>query len=378
MSYQIILAPLQGYTDAVFRDVYFRHFTGVDEAMSPFISTMSQNKINISSLKDVVPENNLHCPKLIPQILGNVAEDFLFLTRRLVELGYSTVNLNMGCPHSKVAKKKRGSGMLPYPEMVDQLLDNVFKGLTSELFQCKISIKTRLGRYEKDEIFNLLPIFERYPLEEIIVHPRTGVEMYGGNADVNAFIRVADNTSHNLVYNGDITSVKVFENIAGNLEGIRRYGQSTSTASSKPIKRFMIGRGILSNPFLPSEIKEALGYNGKMQGFHSFEDRIGKSSDKLGENRMNKDSDKLERIRLFHNELFATYSRKFYGPLHVTGRMKGFWTYIGPSFPVNRKEIKKILKVKNREHYAEAAEKFFAAMPVFAPDNNNLDTYSRL
>lgn len=345
MSYQIILAPLQGYTDAVFRDVYFRHFTGVDEAMAPFISTMSQQKINLSCLKDVVPENNLHCPRLIPQILGNVAEDFLFLARHLVELGYDTVNLNMGCPHSKVAKKKRGSGMLPYPEMVDQLLDSVFKGLHyNNLFKdknlgisrCKLSIKVRLGRYDKEEIFEILPIFEKYPLEEIIVHPRTGVEMYGGNADVDAFIRVADNTSHRLVYNGDITTLRSFDEIVNQLSVMNRQ-----------INRFMIGRGVLSNPFLPSAIK-------------------GQKRNMVEE---------LDKIKLFHDELFAIYSHKFYGPLHVTGRMKGFWTYMGPSFSAHRKEIKKILKAKNREHYSAVAESFFGTMPVFNPDNDNFTQF---
>ncbi|MBF0233717.1 MAG: tRNA-dihydrouridine synthase family protein [Desulfamplus sp.] len=317
MSYEIVLAPLQGYTDAIFRDVYFRHFSGVDKAMAPFISTMGQQRINLSSLKDVDPENNRNC-HVIPQILGNVADDFLFLARNLTDLGYDTVNWNMGCPHSKIAKKKRGSGMLPWPEMVDLLLYNVFKGLT-----CKLSVKVRLGRHHKDEIFDLLPVFEKYPLDEIIVHPRTGVQMYGGSADIDAFIKIAANTSHRLVYNGDITTVRFFDNIISRISGCK--------------SRFMIGRGILSNPFLPSEIK--------------------------GETRI----DDLERIKLFHDELFETYSRKFYGPLHVTGRMKGFWTYIGSSFPYNGKEVKKILKSKSREHYAAMAESFFSGGPVFAP-----------
>ncbi|MGD9732247.1 MAG: tRNA dihydrouridine synthase [Desulfamplus sp.] len=354
MDYEIILAPLQGYTDAVFRDIYFRHFTGVDQAVAPFIATTSQQKINISSLKDVIPENNIHCPNLIPQILSNVAEDFLFLAQHLAEFGYNTINLNMGCPHSKIAKKKRGSGMLAYPEMVDRLFDSIFKGLTGTLAKCTVSIKVRLGRFYKDEIFELLPIFEQYPLEEIIVHPRTGVEMYKGEADVDEFIKVAANTSHNLVYNGDITTVKFFEHIVKRLSEINGSGTALN-GSPKPVTRFMIGRGILSNPFLPSQIKKALHSSTNMKKMHEFDNKRERA-------------EKLERIKLFHDELFETYSRKFYGPLHVTGRMKGFWTYIGPSFPENRKEIKKILKAKSREHYAETAESFFAVKPLFDPD----------
>ncbi len=319
MEKEIILAPLQGYTDAVFRDVYFRHFTGIDQAMAPFISTMGEKRLNISRLKDVVPENNINCRELIPQILGNVAGDFLFLTEKLTSLGFDCVNWNMGCPHSKVARKKRGSGMLPCPGMINELLGEVFESIT-----CRLSIKLRLGRHGKDEIGQLLPIFEKYPLDELIVHPRTGIQMYTGEADLDAFESVVQNTSHKLVYNGDIVSVRFFENIVARFPSIRR---------------FMIGRGVLSNPFLPSEIK--------------------------GEVR-NRTHD-LERIKCFHDELFGIYCHKFYGPVHVTGRMKGFWSYMGPSFPGNSRPIKKMLKARTREQYQEAAELFFAQRPLFVP-----------
>ncbi|MBF0389524.1 MAG: tRNA-dihydrouridine synthase family protein [Desulfamplus sp.] len=332
MGYQIILAPMQGYTDAVFRDVYFRHFTGVDEAMSPFVSTMSQKKINRSQLKDILPENNLNCPNIIPQMLGNVAQDFLSLACHISEIGYETINLNMGCPHSKVAKKRRGSGLLSYPDVVDKLLYDLFDGLSKEPFKCKISIKVRLGRYNKDEIFELIPIFEKYPLDEIILHPRTGVDMYEGRADIDAFIKVAKSTSHKLVYNGDITSLAVFKNITDRLEA----------ESIEPIRRFMVGRGILSDPFLPEEIKA----------------HFSNSSSTLTKNIASRE-EKLKRLKSFHDDLFEAYSQKFYGPLHVTGRMKGFWTYIGPTFFENKKGLKKILKAKNRDHYKDVVDSFF-------------------
>ncbi|MBF0199977.1 MAG: tRNA-dihydrouridine synthase family protein [Desulfamplus sp.] len=319
MGCEIIMAPLQGFTDAVFRDVYFRHFTGVDHAMAPFISTMTSCRINSSRLKDVIPENNIHFPGLIPQILGNDVRDFLFLAEKLVEMGYGCVNWNMGCPHSKVARKKRGSGLLPHHDMVAELLEGIFAAIP-----CSLSIKLRLGRHDSDEIFRLLPVFDKYPIDELIVHPRTGVQMYTGKADVDAFERVAARTSHTLVYNGDIVSVRGFETIA------RRFPDIT---------RFMIGRGILANPFLPSEIK-------------------GKDRDPCED---------LDRLKLFHDELFETYCHKFYGPVHVTGRMKGFWAYLGQSFPDARKSIKKMLKSKSREQYQAAAETFFSLKCSFLP-----------
>ena len=102
----IILAPLQGFTDLTFRNVWARHFNGIDEAIAPFISTMGQQRLKPIRLKDVAPENNQHL-FVIPQIMGNVATDFIFLAQRLYEMGHKRINWNLGCPHSKIAKKHR-------------------------------------------------------------------------------------------------------------------------------------------------------------------------------------------------------------------------------------------------------------------------------
>ena len=319
MTHQLILAPLQGFTDAIFRDIYYQHFSGIDGAMAPFISTMRAHRLNASRLKDVLPENNPNSISLIPQILGNVAEDFVFLAENLVALGYDGVNWNMGCPHSKVAKKRRGSGMLPWPDLIDELLEAVFERLP-----CRLSIKMRLGRYDKKEIERLIPVFERYPLHELIVHPRTGVQMYTGAADPDAFEWVASHTSHRLVYNGDIVSKSVFDGLR------KRFPQ---------VQRFMIGRGVLINPFLPAEIKG------------------------IQQNRC----DDLERIHQFHDALFAAYMEKWYGPVHVTGRMKGFWSYLGQSFPHEKRALKRILKAKNNDQYRRATDLFFTGAPQFLP-----------
>ncbi|MFH1156196.1 MAG: tRNA-dihydrouridine synthase, partial [Pseudomonadota bacterium] len=101
MDSTLILAPLQGFTDAVFRTVFARHFSGIDMAMAPFIPTMGQGRLNASRIRDILPENNRNIP-VIPQILGNSPEDFIHLARVIADLGYGTVNWNLGCPHSKV------------------------------------------------------------------------------------------------------------------------------------------------------------------------------------------------------------------------------------------------------------------------------------
>ena len=322
MNNNIILAPLQGFTDAVFRDVYAKHFQGIDQAVAPFISTMGEGRIKPSRIKDVHPDNNKRL-EIIPQILGNNAQDFIFLAKHLSNFGYNIFNWNMGCPHSKIAKKNRGSGMLSLPGMVDELLDKVMNAFYGMSF--RLSVKVRLGRNTSDDIFALLPVFEKYPIEEIIVHPRTGVQIYKGKVDLDAFDRIAANTSHRLVYNGDITCKQNFHSIKERFPAITR---------------FMIGRGVLANPFLPSEIKG-----------------------------LPRDTSKdLVVIKAFHDELFEVYSEKFYGPAHVAGRMKGFWSYLGPSFKGSSKLLKRVYKSRGREQYRLEVEKYFAQKPVFSPE----------
>ena len=128
----IILAPLQGFTDMTYRNIFSAHFSGVDEAVAPFISTMGQMRLKPSRIKDVDPENNKKL-FVVPQILGNIAKDFIFLADHLYEMGLKKINWNLGCPHSKIAKKKRGSGLLMYPDEIDAVLDTVIPKISNKL-----------------------------------------------------------------------------------------------------------------------------------------------------------------------------------------------------------------------------------------------------
>ncbi len=310
---KIVLAPLQGFTDAVFRNVFARHFSGVDEAIAPFISTMGQMRIKPSRIRDVSHENNKRLP-VIPQILGNNAEDFIFLAKYLHDMGHEKINWNLGCPHSKIARKNKGSGLLNHPERINAFLDTVLKQIP-----CALSIKMRLGRYSKDEIFNLLPILDQYPIDEIILHPRTGIQMYQGTCDIDAFEKAESQSRHQFTYNGDITDPVFFRKIH------RRFPH---------VRSFMIGRGLIANPFLAQIIKGNF-----------------------------KEHNKTERIKQFHDDLFEHYSKTFSGPAHLTGRMKGIWRYLGPMFGNSRKPLKKILKSTSLSAYCANVENFFMSCP---------------
>ena len=313
----IILAPLQGFTDVTYRNVFPDHFSGLDEAVAPFISTMGQMRLKPTRIKDVDPEKNKKL-FVIPQILGNVAKDFIFLADHLYAMGHHRINWNLGCPHSKIAKKKRGSGLLMYPDEIDMFLDTVLSKISNTL-----SLKIRLGRRSKDEIFKLLPVLNKYPLDEIILHPRTGIQMYKGTSDHDAFGKALLNSQHTFTYNGDIIDLNSFHIVQKKFPHI---------------KRFMIGRGFLSNPFLAETIKG-----------------------------IKTDSDQIDRLHEFHNDLFNNYQKIFSGPAHLTGRMKGFWSYLGPSFKESEKPLKIILKASSINAYSSRVDDFFRQRLEFSP-----------
>jgi tRNA-dihydrouridine synthase len=310
-TFQLYLAPLRGFTDYIYRNTFTRHFGGFDGALAPFIPTVTAEHFKPSHFKDILPENNPTIP-IVPQIISNQSADFITLAERLFDLGYTSVNWNLGCPFPMVTKKNRGSGLLPYPERINGFLEKTVSSIPNRL-----SIKTRLGRWKITDIFELMPIFNRYPLEEIIIHPRSGIEMYHGKTHLDTFERCLAQSVHRVIYNGDITDLKTFQDVFVRFEDIDGW---------------MIGRGAVTNPFLPAIIKAG-------------RDDI---------------SHKVEKFKLFYDELFEQYRQIFCGPGHLLNRMKGFWTYFSKSFQNSRNIAKKIHRTQQIHHYIKIVDRFFA------------------
>jgi tRNA-dihydrouridine synthase len=127
--------------------------------------------------KDVAPANNAlyNC---IPQVLTKVPEDFVYTVRVLSEMGYTEVNLNLGCPVPTVTTKGKGSAMLGNTDALDRFFDRTFELMESEHLSTGISVKSRIGVSSTDEAIPIYEVFNRYPIREVIVHPRTTKEMY--------------------------------------------------------------------------------------------------------------------------------------------------------------------------------------------------------
>jgi tRNA-dihydrouridine synthase len=302
---------LKGFTDVIFRNTFAEHFDGFDGAMAPFIATMAADRLTDKHVRDLLPHQNTRLP-IEPQILGNTAEDFVFLARRLFDMGYPDVNWNLGCPFRPVTKKRRGSGLLPFPEQVGEFLSKTLPAIPGRL-----SIKMRLGRNTPAEILTLLPVLDRFPLKEITIHPRTARQMYEGRPDLDMFQICLEQSRHRLVYNGDITDLRGFRTLA---------------ARFPSVDSWMIGRGALSNPFLPEMI------------------RTGRDAV----------SGKIEKFRAFYEELFTRYQERLCGPRHLLNRMKGFWTYFACAFENGQDIQKRVHRSFTLPRYLETVERFFA------------------
>ena len=197
------LGPFQGITDAPFRNVFKRHFGGIDKFYTPFFTGIhkEEHAKNLQG-EEIDPKCN-DVETLTPQILSTDAEEILRFAKQCKQLGYKEINLNMGCPFPRVANKKRGCGLLPYPDMVEAMLERIF-----EQIDIDFSVKCRLGYFSPDEIEAIIPIFNKFPLSELIIHPRIGKQLYKGEADVERFKRLIPYINAPLVYNGDIFSVE--------------------------------------------------------------------------------------------------------------------------------------------------------------------------
>lgn len=265
-------------------------------------------------IRDLLPEHNegMH---VVPQILTNRSEDFLVVAKEIAQYGYDTVNLNVGCPSGTVVAKGRGAGLLAEPEVLDHFLYEIFEGYAG-----KISIKTRIGMEDENEWQDILAVYEKYPLEELIIHPRVRKDFYKGNPRLDAFSYAMEESGHRLCYNGDICSAEDLQ------DRKERFPD---------LDRVMLGRGLLCNPFLIE---------------------MSKTADDAAHDHM---QEKKDRLYAFHQEILEGYIQIMSGDRNVLFRMKELWFYLGDCFTNADKYLKKIKKSERLVAYQAAVDALF-------------------
>lgn len=231
-----------GITDSCFRTAFMETIGGFDYGISPFLRTLQGQRFKPAKVNDLVLKKNKSL-SVVPQILTNQVEDFIRLATVLYDMGHATINLNMGCPVPTSAGRGRGAGLLPECEFVDRLIDKVLSKIPNHL-----SIKTRIGLENDDDILRMATVFNRYPLKEIIIHPRTASQKYQGHVNHNRFSEACKELIHEVVYSGDIFCRADFEWLKKQHPGV---------------KKWMVGRGMLKDPFIVHKLRQSDDLDGR-------------------------------------------------------------------------------------------------------------------
>ena len=308
---KLYFAPLEGITGYIFRNAYNRIYGHIDKYFAPFISPSDKCPLTPRERKDITPENNTGI-NLVPQILTCRSEHFIEAAKELQLMGYKEVNLNLGCPSGTVCAKGKGAAFLPETTTLQRFLDDIYSYAASD--NMKISIKTRLGYYNPDEFYDLMDIFNSFPVSELIVHPRIRSDFYKGNPRKEYFAYALEHSKCPLVYNGNIFTVNDYKDLS------LSFGRSPDT--------IMSGRGLITDPSLSDKLK----------GFAS-------------------DSD-FAKLSQLHDTVYHEYQKVMSPDINVLYKMRELWSYWQVLFVGDRdneRDIKHLMKAKKYAEYEEIA-----------------------
>ncbi len=300
---KIYSAPLQGFTEAVWRNIHSEIFGGIDTYFTPFIR-YERGEIRNKDIRDVEKKNN-HVPHLVPQLVAATPGEMRPLVQFIKSEGYTAIDINMGCSFPLQARQKHGAGILPYPDMVAELMKEV-----KEHPEISFSVKMRLGWESKDEWKAIIPILNDTPLSHICMHPRLGREQYKRPADADAFASFYESSAHPVVYNGDVCT----------LADIRRIEEMFPT-----LHAIMIGRGLLANPALGVEYSSGHELSCK------------EVATLVGD---------------LHDRLYATLSARLQGNTQQLSKLKPYWEYLLPC--MEKRHKKAILKSSTTDKFLQA------------------------
>jgi tRNA-dihydrouridine synthase len=331
---KIYFAPMEGMTGYIYRNA-FQDYYGkgiIDQYFMPFISPNNKG-FTAKERADIDPVHNENIP-VVPQILTNQEKFFIGTSKALKHLGYSQVNLNLGCPSGTVVSKYKGAGFLAKPEELDRFFDQIFSDSlfrpSSNELAMGVTVKTRLGLEDTKEFNKILQIYNRYPLQEIIIHPRVRKDYYKNQPDMEAYGAALSESRHPVCYNGDIFTVEDYKRL------IKEYPSTNAV---------MLGRGLIADPGLIKAI-EAVNH--------------GKTSIR--------DIEKEQKqLKAFHDRIYQDYMQIMSGDKNAIYKMKELWSYMKYTFTQGEKPAKQIKKAQKAADYENAVNGMFMQAKLEIP-----------
>ncbi len=319
-------APMEGVTLYPLRNVHKKMFgEDVDKYYTPFITATKDFRIKKREMKDILPHNNSafsdYGKEISVQIMSGKARTFVWAAREMEKLGYRDLNLNLGCPASTVVNRHKGAGLLTDVEYLDSFLRDIFEELKED--DTNISLKTRLGFFDEDEARDLMQIYARYPIKELIIHARVREDFYANAPRLDAFkeavkiYRQSGGTA-DICYNGDIVSP----------ESLRDTMEALGDVKDE-IAAVMIGRGALADPAL-------------------F--RVLNGGDCL----------QAEELREYLRALYDGYASFIPEDRNVIFKLLEHWVFLQIHFAECEKQLKRIRKSRTKGEYTAAVNSMFS------------------
>lgn len=301
-------APLEGITDSVYRRLHHKYFPGVDRYYMPFLSPTVHRELTAREARELPAADTVNF-QMVPQLLTKSPEDFLWAAEVCRDLGYEEVNLNLGCPSGTVTAKGKGAGMLRDPEGLDRFLDAVFSKAP-----IPISIKTRLGFDSAEEFPALLEIFNRYPVKELILHPRARKDFYSGKVNLDAFRCCLENSRNPVCFNGNLCSLRDIRLLQ---------------AQFPLLEAAMLGRGFIGDPGMLSP-----------------------------------GGTTVETLEPFYEELLESYLVLLGGSRNAMFRLKENWRYLLCRFESSERLGKRLRKTTDLAEYRAITSQIFHTLPL--------------
>ena len=247
-----VLAPLAGFTDAPFRRMC--HEGGADLAYTEMVSAagLAHGSSPTRHLLETMPgEGPVAC-----QIFGANESDIAYATDFIEKLNhhcspspsaftslrFTEVNLNAGCPMTKVTREGAGAKLVEDPEKIHRLL----KAMAGNTF-LPVTLKTRLGPHpRRTNIFEILDAAESAGAKGIIVHARYTSQMHGGPTHLDLLKAVVDRAKIPVTGNGSVVDAK-----------------TAAVMAATGVSAIMIGRAALSNPSIFNSLKQSNNPNNR-------------------------------------------------------------------------------------------------------------------
>jgi tRNA-dihydrouridine synthase len=306
----LMLAPMQGLTNRAMRALFI-DWVRPDVVFTEFmrVSNVSRKRLQRNDLKEAASTTD-NVP-LVAQLVGNDSKALVAAVSNAEKVGAHHINLNMGCPYGRMTTAATGGAMLQHPEQLAELLPALREAISGTF-----SIKLRAGYNDPEQIFSLLPLFEKARVDFLVLHPRTVVQQYAGAADHSITERVVRETSIPVIANGDIRTAT---------EGLDILAETEAAG-------LMLGRSAIADPLLFERLR----------------------------NKNTKEPTQGETARMLHrylSEVLTRYSKLFCGERQTLDKVKNVLAFIDtPAFSTQVNKMKRVKSTVDLAALFEAIE----------------------